>query len=190
MQTIVPSFPRLLVDRAFKQVSIAQMKLVFFAPSLLTFGYTLGLPQSSANCRCLSTEQCWPQPAEFQQLASQVSQPLLHPVPPQSACYPISNPSGNCSDVTQNLPNGNWGSDQPGLMQNTNWETFTFDNGSISACYLNTSLGAPCQQGSVPVIGVDARSAADVQATVKFVNSHNLRLVVKNTGYVFPPHFF
>jgi hypothetical protein len=163
-------------------VSIADMKFAILAPSLLSFGYTLGTPQSPANCRCLSTEQCWPQPAEFQQLASQLSQPLLHPVPPQSACYPTSSPSGNCTEVTQNIANGNWGSDQPGLMQSSNWETFTFDNGSISACYLNTSLGTACEQGSVPVIGVDARSATDVQAAVKFANSHNLRLVVKNTG--------
>lgn len=57
-----------------------------------------------------------------------------------------------------------------------------FNNGSISACYTNTTLGVPCTQGSVPVIGVDARSASDIQAAVKFAVKHNLRLAVKNTG--------
>jgi hypothetical protein len=80
--------------------------------------------------------------------------------------------------------NGVWRSDQAGAMQASNFETFIFSNGTISACYLDTTLGFPCEQGSVPVIGVDARSAKDVQAAVTFALKHNLRLVVKNTGYV------
>jgi hypothetical protein len=67
-------------------------------------------------------------------------------------------------------------------MQSPNFESFIFNNGSISACYLNTTLGVPCQQGSVPIIGVDARSVSDIQAAVKFAANHNLRLAVKNTG--------
>jgi hypothetical protein len=67
-------------------------------------------------------------------------------------------------------------------MQDPNLESFIFDNGSISVCYVNTSLGVPCQQGSVPIVGVDARSVGDIQAAVKFAAQHNLRLVIKNTG--------
>lgn len=76
------------------------------------------------------------------------------PLPPASACYPPSAPSGNCSSVIANYTNGNWRSDQPGSMQNTNFETFIFPNDTISACYLNTTLGFPCGQGSVPPVGV------------------------------------
>ncbi|KAH9910680.1 FAD-binding domain-containing protein, partial [Epithele typhae] len=36
---------------------------------------------------------------------------------------------------------------------------------------------------SVPVVGVDARGAADVQAAVKFVAKHNLKVIVKSTGH-------
>ncbi len=67
-------------------------------------------------------------------------------------------------------------------MQNVNYEEYIFPNGTIDACYLNTTLGAPCRQGSVSVIGIDARMVPDVQAAVKFAGKHNLRLVVKNTG--------
>jgi len=73
-------------------------------------------------------------------------------------------------------------SDQPGAAEHTNWETYTFSNGTIQACYLNTTLGVPCQQGSVPVIGVDARTPQDIQNAIKFAAKHNLRLVIKNTG--------
>ena len=57
-----------------------------------------------------------------------------------------------------------------------------FQNGTIAVCYLNTTITGMCEQGSVPVIGVDARTVEDVQAAVNFAVQHKLKLVVKNTG--------
>jgi hypothetical protein len=152
---------------------------------LLTFITLAGVTVASeSSCRCLYGEDCWPNASDFSSLASQLSQPLISPVPPESACYPPANPSGNCTEVIQGANDGNWRSNHSGSMQAINFETFIFDNGTIDACYLNTTLGAPCRQGSVPVVGIDARRASDVQAAVKFVRKHNLRLVVKSTGYV------
>jgi hypothetical protein len=135
-----------------------------------------------SRCRCTYGQSCWPSTSNFSTLASEVSQPLIQPLPPASVCYPVASPSGNCTDFQENRFDGNWRSDQPGSMQSPNFESFTFKNGSISACYANTTLDVPCTQGSIPVIGVDARSVADIQAAVKFVTEYNLRLVVKNTG--------
>ena len=139
----------------------------------------------SSTCRCLFGDPCWPNDGEFANLANQLSQPLLHPLPPPSPCYPVSAPSGNCSDVIANYKNEQWRSDQPGAMEDTAYEVYIFPNKTISACYFNTTLGVPCTQGSVPPVGVDARSAADIQAAVKFSKKHNLKLVVKNTGHDF-----
>jgi hypothetical protein len=148
----------------------------------LLFATSLAL--GKRTCRCLYGEKCWPKDSDFSALASQVSQPLLHPVPPESACYPASHPSGNCAEVTNKTSNGVWRSDQAGSMQTPSFETFILGNGTISACYLNATLGFPCKQGSIAVIGVDARSVKDVQAAVMFASKHNLRLAIKNTGYV------
>ena len=152
----------------------------------ILFAASLAIPHLALGnqCRCLSSDPCWPSSSDFASLASQVSQPLLHPVPPESACYPVSHPSGDCATVQQSTTDGIWRAAQPGAMQSPNFETFTFPNGTISACYLNTTIGAPCQQGSISVIGVDARTVSDVQAAVKFASKHNLRLVVKGTGCV------
>ena len=46
-------------------------------------------------------------------------------------------------------------------------------------------MGIPCGQGSVPPIGVDARSESDVRTAVNFAKKHNLKLVVKGTGHDF-----
>ena len=70
----------------------------------------------------------------------------------------------------------------PGSMEATNFETFMFRNGTIDACYLNATITGACEQGRVPVIGVDARSVEDIQAAVTFVLQQKLKLVVKNTG--------
>lgn len=150
---------------------------LFWIPSLVL---------SSPACRCLfGNPDCWPKDSDFSALASQVSQPLLYPRPPESACYSISDPSGDCSVVQTNVLNATWRSDQPGASQFPNYQTYIFDNGTISACYLNTNLGYPCTQGSVPNIGVDARLKEDVIAAVKFAARHNLRVAIKSTGHDF-----
>ncbi|KAI0711904.1 FAD-binding domain-containing protein [Cerioporus squamosus] len=137
-----------------------------------------------SKCRCLYGDSCWPSQSEFAQLATQVSQPLLHPTPPAKPCYASVN-SSECAEAVAGWNDGAWRTNQTGAMQSPNFETFTFPNGTIEACYLNTTLGVPCGQGSVSVIGVDARSIGDIQAAVKFAAKHNLRLAVKNTGHDF-----
>ena len=147
----------------------------------------LGLSQftlqaaTTSQCKCVYGEPCWPSFVDFAKLSAEVPEPLLRPLPPASPCYTSAN-STECAEVVNRWHDGNWRADQPGSMQAPNFETYTFPDGTIEACYLNTTLGMPCGQGSVPVFGVDARSTWDVQAAVKFAARHNLRLVVKNTG--------
>jgi hypothetical protein len=68
-------------------------------------------------------------------------------------------------------------------MEASNFETYMFKNGTIDACFFNTTLGIPCNQGSVPIIGVNATTLEDVQTAVQFAVQHDLKFVVKNTGY-------
>ncbi|KAK2460204.1 hypothetical protein APHAL10511_007795 [Amanita phalloides] len=147
--------------------------------TLLT--YSSGKPV----CRCLSYQPCWPSASEFAQLQSQLSEPLIKPTPPASACYPPSHPSGNCASVQDHLSDGLWRSNLPGSTQILNFESYTFKNGTIHACYYNTTLGVPCHQGNIPVLGVEAHNVGDVQAAVKFTKQHNLKLIIKNTGHDF-----
>ena len=155
--------------------------------SILRFFFVLSIlvdSKAAPACRCLYGKSCWPNANEFAALASKISQPLLHPLPPASACYPPSEPpSANCSVIIASYNDSSWRIDQPGAMRTSYFETFIFHNDTISACYLNATLGIPCGQGSVPPVGVDARSESDIQAAVNFANQHNLKLVVKNTGH-------
>ena len=154
---------------------------MFLLTPLLTIALSL-TSVSARNCRCTYGSGCWPSDSDFQTLASKVSQPLIHPVPPATPCYDSA--TGNCTDILAGWYTGIWRSDQPGADVFSNHETYTFPNGTIQGCYLNTTLGIPCQQGSVPVIGVDARTPGDIQEAIGFARKHNLRLVIKNTGCV------
>lgn len=157
---------------------------------LVSFLFSLSLLNGGKQprCRCLYGQDCWPTSSDFTSLSAQLTQPLLYPKPPALPCYVGTQPSSSssaesCSDVILQYTNGTWRADEPGSMQNTNFEAFMFPNGTIDACYLNATLGFPCLQGSIPQIVVDARTVADVQAAVKFVKQFNLRLVIKNTGH-------
>ncbi|KIJ06449.1 hypothetical protein PAXINDRAFT_91967, partial [Paxillus involutus ATCC 200175] len=157
------------------------MKVLTTLSLLVTCGLATAW-RSRQRCLCTSDQSCWPNASEFSQLQTQVSQPLIYPSPTASACYPTSDPSGNCTEVIEQRTNGTWRSSMPGSMEAPNLETFMFKNGTIDACYPNTTITGTCGQGMVPVIGVDARSVADIQAAVNFAVKHNLKLVVKNTG--------
>ncbi|KAL0579412.1 hypothetical protein V5O48_002583 [Marasmius crinis-equi] len=164
-------------------------QLAMFGPSYLTLvatsvlSFTSSSAGQDANCKCLYGDACWPSDSAFEQLSTQLSQPLVHPIPPAAACYPTSNPLGNCTDAQANSTNGNWLADQAGAYQNTNFGAYISTNGTVSTCSFNVTLGLPCEQGSVPPIGVDARTVEDIQTAVRFASEHNLRLVVKNTGH-------
>lgn len=156
--------------------------LGFFGLLALPYFSVVAIADSGSNCRCIFGDSCWPSAGDFSKLAKQVSQPLLKPLPPASPCYPLSRPSGDCEATKRLWTDPSWRANQSGAMHSANFETFVFRNDTTSACFINTTLAIPCGQGSVPVVGVDARNDADVQAAVKFAAAHNLRVVVKGNG--------
>ncbi|EFI26725.1 FAD binding domain-containing protein [Coprinopsis cinerea okayama7 len=139
---------------------------------------------SHRQCRCIYGSDCWPSDTAFNELANRVSRPLLRPSPPPLPCYSSKQEDeAACEEVKQQYTNGTWRSSQVGEMQLPNFEAYLFQNGTFDSCPLNYASSHVCGQGSVPPIGVDARTPQDIQAAVKFANKHYLRLVVKNTGH-------
>ena len=133
-------------------------------------------------CRCLHGDPCWPSQEAFAAFAARLSRPLVRPLPTAHPCYAAPDGS-DCLEARGNWKNGTWRADRPGAAQHPNFEAFVSTaTGEARGCYFNTTLGLPCEQGSVPVIGVDARTVEDVQLAVEFAVRHNLKLVVKNTG--------
>ncbi|GAB5592368.1 hypothetical protein Unana1_07268 [Umbelopsis nana] len=116
----------------------------------------------------------------WRQFNASINGHLVIPRPAASPCHEPNYDEYECRQVKENWTNGYWRADQPGALQNPNWEILPNETWG---CPLNISSASPCKQGNIPVYAVDARSAEDVQKAVMFASTHNLRLVVKSTGH-------
>ena len=129
------------------------------------------------RCRCLSTDStCWPNSTVWEAFNRSIDGRLVSPVPSAAVCQSTSANSDACTIAINQWHNASWRSDQAGAMQNHNWE-----NSSCSIYFPNIT----CNQGSVPVVGVNATLPEHVQATIRFASTHNLRLVIETTGHDF-----
>jgi len=142
-------------------------------------------PPPAPQCRCVYGQPCWPNDTEFASLQSLLSQPLVYPKPTAHGCYGAAGDSEeDCSDILAKYHDGPWRSNFAGSMEAPFWESYTHANGTMETCYANATIAGTCEQGNVPVVAVDARTAEDIQDAVGFAVEHNLRVVVKNTGCV------
>ena len=165
---------------------IGMLATILGLPFLLAWLLGRSQPQDSTlaepRCRCQYGDPCWPTEEAFTELASQLSVPLLRPRPLALPCYADAD-ADTCVEIHARWDEGIWRAEQPGATQHPNFETFITPTGEVDACYTNSSISEVCGQGSVPIIGVEARTIGDVQAAVKFAAEYDLKLVIKNTGY-------
>ncbi|CAF4172789.1 unnamed protein product, partial [Rotaria sp. Silwood2] len=127
------------------------------------------------RCRCLANNpSCWPNASRWQVFNESVDGRLLFPEPSAAVCNGQTYEANACAVARAQWSNSTWRSNQVGTMQNHNWEN--------SSCSISTN-STKCNQGSVPVIAVNATLPEHVQATVRFAATNNLRLTVKSTGH-------
>ncbi|KAG0249389.1 hypothetical protein DFQ27_000146, partial [Actinomortierella ambigua] len=137
--------------------------------------------KSSQNkrCFCLPGQPCWPAPSDWSALNDAVGGRLIVTTPVARECHDPNYDKARCDDIQAGYFNATWRQNQPGAVVHTNWETF-----KGQGC-LGFDRSLPCLQGAVSLYTVEALSAADVQATVRFAAKHKIRLVVKNTGHCY-----
>ncbi|KAG7416672.1 FAD-linked oxidoreductase ZEB1 [Fusarium oxysporum f. sp. raphani] len=148
------------------------------------------LIQASAalKCKCVPGDSCWPAESEWDTLNSTISGRLIKTVLPASVCYKSDT---NYDETQCEIVQANWAlnvfhSNNPASIHSPQWA-----NNSCNAIYSNgTSLTGDtlagsrgCTIGRYPPYVVNATEASHVQAAVRFVHKHNIRLNVKNTGH-------
>ena len=98
-----------------------------------------------------------------------------------SAGYPCHEPHYNatkCEYVRANYFDSYMRADNPGSMQNDNWE-----DQDEKRCAFEATASSPCQQGRVSILGVQAETVDDIQKALRFAAKKNLRIVVKSSGH-------
>ncbi|KAJ7773959.1 FAD-binding domain-containing protein [Mycena metata] len=126
-------------------------------------------------CRHVPGGTGYPKAAAWSKLNATIGGRLVNVVPTAKYCARL--PGGACTDAQ--WTSALFRSTIPGSMSNNNFEQ-GYDLTPPSLCLRNATS---CGQGDVPFFSVEAQSAADIQAAVKFASSNNLRLVVKSSGH-------
>lgn len=145
------------------------------------------------KCKCLPGDPCYPSAREWQQFSARLSRPLIvNQKPLGSVCYPSFGSGFSpslCATATSNINDPIL---RQGLTNALQYETFEVlfnaTGGVTEQCSFGsgviTSPGATCKQGRIPPNVVNVTKVQDIQEAVRFASKFNLKLVVRNTGYV------
>lgn len=153
------------------------------ALSLLSVAWAAPAPHEiSVSCRCQPHEPCWPSQEQWSGLNKSLNHNLVAVKPAAAVCSPQDFDAGACRNATEYWADSLWRVNQPGAVQYENWEAWPERHQS---CHIQTAANKTCSQGRISLYSAQVHSASDVQRAVRFANSHNLRLVVKNTGHDF-----
>ncbi|PPQ84751.1 hypothetical protein CVT24_002632, partial [Panaeolus cyanescens] len=143
--------------------------------------------EAKITCKCLPGSPCFPSPPVIKAFEKTLSEPLIHPRPMGSVCFP-NDPTFNptaCAEVKSKWHNGAFRTSVPEAAQFINWETM-INSTAVDQCDPFGDVTDPtstCYQGRVPWGVVKVKTIADIQKTVRFASRHNLKLIVKNTGH-------
>ncbi|KAH8915545.1 FAD-binding domain-containing protein [Atractiella rhizophila] len=150
---------------------------------LLFFWVASFLPAVYGKKYCTSLDtSCWPSTSEWSQFNETIDGKLLVPRPLPAPCHNNGNGTSGFDEVACNLAKQNFTSTKfrsslPGAYFDTYWEQ------GNSTCFIDTAADQVCEQGLVPVYGLAATTAEDVQKGVLFAATRNLRLRVKCSGH-------
>ncbi|CAI7619960.1 unnamed protein product [Penicillium pancosmium] len=129
--------------------------------------------QSEFRPRCAYGDDCWPSDSTWKLFNDTVGGRLIRSVPSAAVCHAERYNANQCAIAKSSWLDSFWKTNQTGGYAAMLWEM-----GESGKCFVDTPVGAPCDQGIVSV-----RNLEDVQASVKFANEKNLYLVTKNTGH-------
>ena len=156
--------------------NIFSQLLAFIPPILLGYGFRS--TPATTSCRCFPSEPCWPSPAEWNAFNETIGGKLIATVPLAAPCHDSA--FGPYDEEACNALRDVWFFPETHIPSASSPMAQVFANNS---CNPFSPPDAPCLIGTAPRYAVDAQDAADFQKTLEFVNRHNIRLVIRNSGH-------
>jgi hypothetical protein len=103
---------------------------------------------------------------------------LIRDIPPAIVCYdgPQKDPLA-CAQIATELTNSSFISTNPIALD------FPIEDACPAIELSSSTSNETCGLGDLPVYTVNATTTVDVVAGINFARTHNLRLVVRNTGH-------
>ncbi|KAF7588253.1 hypothetical protein BBP40_005975 [Aspergillus hancockii] len=134
--------------------------------------------QGQSRRRCAYGDDCWPDTQTWNDFNATIGGKLIRSVPSAAVCHIERYDAEQCAVAKESWLDSFWRTNQTGAYSAIVWEM-----GKTGQCFINTPVGALCDQGLVPHFSVRAERVEDIQASVKFASEKDLLLVTKNTGH-------
>ncbi|EGX93039.1 isoamyl alcohol oxidase, putative [Cordyceps militaris CM01] len=134
---------------------------------------------SAAHCRNIPGDAAWPPAQAWSRLNSTVNGGLMATVPLGSVCHDPDYDAAKCRALADG-----WGLAQLvyAFRPKNEFMSLYFQN---NTCTPFSPRSAKCDLGNYVSYSIDVRSVDDVRAGLEFVQRHNIRLVIKNSGHDF-----
>ncbi|PKY07955.1 FAD/FMN-containing dehydrogenase [Aspergillus campestris IBT 28561] len=137
------------------------------------------IPNSNSSCYCLPQDPCWPSLKQWSQFNHTIAGALIATIPLASPCHSHSpfTPynAAQCAAIRNNWP-----------LPSTHYKT----SSSIMAPFFANQSCDPflpassrCILGTYVAYAVRVSSPSTIKATLAFARTHNIRLVIRNTGH-------
>lgn len=146
----------------------------------LLFGLTPALV--AANCRVSPKDAQWPTECSWGALNGSVHGQLIRTVPAGHVCHDPTYNEELCNELKKN-----WY--EPFFKSNL-VEAIMTPSFANNSCDPLGPREDPCEIGRYAQYSINVTSPADVAAGLAFVQKHNIRVVVKNTGHEYVKSFF
>lgn len=153
--------------------------ILYLSTTLLFITTLISALPSATQCRCFPTDECWPTAWQWNEFNRTVQGRLIATKPIASFCHKNQGFEPYDPEKCNSLKSA-W------ELPETHYQT----SSSIMAPFFANQSCDPflppdsqCVLGTYVQYAVDARDAADYQRTIEFTRSHNIRLVIRNTGH-------
>ncbi|OAK94813.1 FAD-binding domain-containing protein [Phaeosphaeriaceae sp. SRC1lsM3a] len=136
------------------------------------------------KCKTYPTDPDWPTDHQWQELNSELNGTLIKATPEASICYSNATAiSSKCQSLTNTWNNSTLRISDPTAIRSILFQGMTCMPPAFSASFLGNNK--TCTVGGFPEYVVNATNVAQIQLAVLFARTHNVRLVIKNTGHDF-----
>ncbi|KAF7514914.1 hypothetical protein G7054_g14899 [Neopestalotiopsis clavispora] len=134
---------------------------------------------NSGECRIFPGDEDWPAQSEWAAFNDELGGALIQTIPLAAPCYQDWGiyDEQTCDAVTTNFSDPYYHEADPTSMMWPIWQGRT--------CMPTQEANDTCTLGAYPVYAVNISSVEQIQQTIAYARTHNLRLVIKNTGHCY-----
>ncbi|KAJ4985321.1 isoamyl alcohol oxidase (FAD binding domain-containing protein) [Stagonosporopsis vannaccii] len=147
----------------------------FAVAGLTLFSAAVASGQAPAQCKTFPGDRAWPSTTEWSNFNRTVGGRLVATVPLGAPCHGSTYDSATCESLQDQ-----WQTERIHYESSSSVMAPFFANQS---CDPFQPRERPCELGNYVRYAVKASSAADIQRTIAFAASKNIRLVIRNTGH-------